>query len=81
MVATEALKKIFKDSSDKSTIEIKNKCADCGCDVLVNITSTSGGFGLQGGVLLACLPEGFITKCLNCYKVNSNTYRDDELTS
>ena len=47
----EVLRKIFEANSAKSTIVLKGKCSDCGCETIVNITSTSGGFGLQGGAL------------------------------
>ena len=74
MVDTETLKKVFEENPNKSSIAIKSECVDCGCEVIVNITITSGGFGLQGGVLLKCLPSGFMVKCPDCYKVDSNTH-------
>jgi len=66
----EMLRKIFEANPEKSTIVLKNKCSDCGSDVIINITSTSGGFGLQGGALLGCLSDGYFAKCPACYKVN-----------
>ena len=66
----EMLRKIFEANPSKSTIVLKGKCSDCGSDVIINITSTSGGFGLQGGALLGCLSDGYFAKCPNCYKVN-----------
>ena len=66
----EKLRKIFEANPEKSTIIFKGKCSNCGCEVIVNITSTSGGFGLQGGVLLKYSPDGYCAKCPDCYKVN-----------
>ena len=66
----EILKQIFESNPEKSTIGLKGRCSDCGCDVIINITSTSGGFGLQGGVLLGCSSDGYFAKCPNCYTVN-----------
>jgi hypothetical protein len=66
----ERLKKIFKASPEKSTIILKDKCSDCGCDVVIKITSTSGGYGLQGGALLGCSTDGYFVKCPKCYRLN-----------
>ena len=74
------IKKICEANTEKSTIVLKGKCLDCGCETIVNIISTSGGFGLQCGVLLKCLPDGHFAKCPDCYKVNQNenNYRKKE---
>jgi hypothetical protein len=64
------LKKMFEANLEKSTIVLKGKCSDCGCDVIVNITSTSGGFGMQGGALFKCSPDEYLMKCPDCYQVN-----------
>jgi len=66
----EMLRKIFEANPEKSTIVLKDKCSDCGADVIINITSTSGGFGLQGGALLGRLSDGYFAKCPTCYKIN-----------
>ncbi len=68
----ETLKKICEANTEKSTIVLKGKCSDCGCKTIVNITSTAGGFGLQGGVLFKSSPDGYFAKCPDCYKVNQN---------
>jgi hypothetical protein len=47
----EILKKMFEDNPEKSTLVLKEKCSDCGIDTSIEITPTSSGFGLQGGVL------------------------------
>lgn len=65
------LNNIFKANPDKSTIVLKGKCSDCGCDVVINITSTSGGFGLMGGALYESSPNGYFIKCPNCHQVNT----------
>ena len=44
-------------------------CHDCYCDVEVNITKTSGGYGLQGGVLCETNPQNIYVLCLNCCEV------------
>lgn len=63
----EILGKMFESHPEKSVILLKDKCSDCGREVTINITPTSGGFGLQGGALFKCLSNGYLTKCPNCY--------------
>ena len=62
----EIIRKIFEANPAKSTIVLKSKCSDCGCETIVNITSTSGGFGLQGGALFKCSSDGYLVKCPAC---------------
>jgi hypothetical protein len=66
----EILKNMFKTKPEKSTIVIKGKCSDCGSETTIEITPTSGGFGLQGGALFKCSSDGFFMKCSDCYKDN-----------
>ena len=66
----EILRKIFEDNPEKSTIVLKGKCADCGCDVKIEITPTAGGFGLLGGSLFKISPDEYFAKCPNCSKNN-----------
>ncbi len=65
----EMFKKIFK-TNPKKPIVLKSKCSDCRDDVIIKITSTSEGFGIQGGALLGCSPNTYFIKCSDCYKVN-----------
>ena len=67
----EILKKMFEANPGKSNIVIKTKCSQCGCKVSIEITPTSGGFGLQGGILLKCSPDEYLAKCPVCYQVSS----------
>jgi hypothetical protein len=64
------LRNIFEANPGKSTIALKSTCSDCGYDVIIHITSTSGGFGLQGGALFERSPNGYFAKCSDCYKIN-----------
>ena len=63
------LRKLFEDNPHKTTIAVNGKCSDCGKNVKINITSTSGGFGLQGGALFKCTSGGYYIKCSDCYKI------------
>jgi len=51
VIMIEISKKMFEDNPEKSTIVLKENCSDCGCDTIIEITPTSGGFGVQGGIL------------------------------
>ena len=63
------LRKLFEANPDKTRIAVNGKCSDCGKNVKINITSTSGGFGLQGGALFKCSSGGYYIKCSDCYKI------------
>ena len=62
----EILRKIFDANPEKSTIVLNGKCSDCGCKTILEITATSGGFGLQGGVLFKSSTDKYIVKCPAC---------------
>ena len=65
----EILRKIFEANHEKSAIALKCKCSDCGCETIIEITSTSGGFGLQGGFLFKSSPNDYFAKCPDCTKL------------
>ena len=68
IIMIEILKKMFKNNPKKSTIVLKEKCSDCGCDTIIEITLTSSGFGLMGGVLFKSSNDKYIAKCPACYE-------------
>jgi Zn finger protein HypA/HybF involved in hydrogenase expression len=63
----EILRKMFETNPEKSTIVLKDECSDCGCETIIEITPTSEGFGLQGGVLFKSSTDNYIVKCPACY--------------
>jgi len=67
------LKKKFAANPGKSIIQIKENCSDCGREIIVNITSTTGGYGIQGAFFIQCSPEAYDAKCPDCYSANSKT--------
>jgi len=72
----EILRKMFKANPKKSTIELIEKCSDCGRETIIEVTPTSKGFGLQGGFLLKCPPDGYLAKCPACYEANPKNESD-----
>ena len=67
----EILKELFNGNPDKSKIEVNDTYSDCKRDVILEITLTAGGFGLQGGALFKSSAGGYYAKCPDCYKINS----------
>lgn len=65
------LRKIFEANPEKSTIIINGKCSDCGRAMVVEIVPTSGGYGLQGGILARSSFGKYSITCPECYKFNS----------
>ena len=66
----EILRTLFEANPEKSTIVLNGKCSDCGGETIIEITPTSGGFGLKGGALLKYSPGDYLMKCHDCYQVN-----------
>ena len=66
----ELFRKLFESNPEKSTIVLNGKCSDCGCYTLIEITATSGGFGLQGGALSKLSPDDYLIKCHDCYNTD-----------
>ena len=71
------LRKMFDVNPEKSTIVLNGKCSDCGCETIIEVTPTSVGFGMMGGVLFKSSNDKYITKCPACYekhfKIDDNT--------
>jgi len=74
----EILRKMFKANPEKSKIVLKEKCSDCGRETIIEITATSGGFGMMGGALFKISPDKYIAKCPACYKAHSKMAPDQE---
>ncbi len=66
----ELLRKMFESNPEKSKIILIDKCSDCLCETIIEITLTSGGFGLQGGILTKCSPDVYLVKCNSCHEAN-----------
>jgi len=67
------LRKIFEANPEKSTIIINGKCSECERTLIVEIKPTSGGYGLQGGILVKSSLEAYFITCPKCYRLSSKT--------
>lgn len=68
----EILKKMFEANPGESTVVLKDKCSCCGRETIIEITPTSVGFGLQGGILRECSIDEYFVVCNTCYRVVPN---------
>jgi hypothetical protein len=77
----EILKRMFEANPEKSTITINDKCSNCGCETILEITPTSGGFGIQGGVLYKSSNDNFIVTCPACIGATPKIHDNSRLKS
>ena len=68
LVQLKTLNLIFSDKKDQKRLVSDGRCCDCGHPVNIGITRTSGGFGLDGGVLYEPRPGQIVSKCPDCYR-------------
>jgi hypothetical protein len=68
IIGVESLDKMFARNDAASHCTYEGKCYSCGCDVEVEITKTSGGYGLQGGALYEPNPQNLLVLCKDCYE-------------
>ncbi|MGD8449963.1 MAG: hypothetical protein PVJ06_10320 [Desulfobacterales bacterium] len=73
IIEIQALKKLFEDRPIKSTVTLNCKCSICGNEIILYITLTSGGFGLNGGFLLEHGSGKYLVACCNCYDLDKKT--------
>ena len=66
----EILKELFNGKPEKSKVVLNHRCLDCKSEVIIQITLTEGGFGLQGGALFKSPSGGYYAKCPDCYNLS-----------
>lgn len=67
IVGIETLKKMAEQNNNAKKFSYECLCHHCGCDVEIKITKTSGGYGLQGGVLYQPNDGNLLALCVDCY--------------
>lgn len=68
------LQGIFKGSPKKAEVDLSDTCSDCKNEVVIKITPTTEGFGLQGGALFKNSKGGYYAKCPHCYEANRKIF-------
>ena len=67
LVSLDTLIKLFGDNTPDRPVIINKTCSECGCDIEIELNKTSGGFGLQGGILIE-LNGHIAADCPKCYE-------------
>jgi hypothetical protein len=67
LISLDTLGQLTRENPNKNPVLIKRNCRQCGCDLEIEIHKTSGGFGLQGGILLES-DKQILADCLKCYE-------------
>lgn len=67
IIQIDSLHQICNQSNCATHFKYTDKCTSCGLDVEIEITKTSGGYGLIGGVLYEPEPKVILAICADCY--------------
>lgn len=70
LITVKLLNEMSEHNNSAQYFTYRGQCYYCGRDVEVEITKTSGGYGLQGGVLCGSKPEGIFVCCIDCQVKN-----------
>jgi len=67
IIKVETLNGMFERNNNAGYFCIEGKCNHCECNAKVEITRTSGGYGLQGGVLYESNTRKSPILCSKCF--------------
>ena len=67
IISVESLNKLFERNNNPQTYTYRDKCQTCGSLTTIEISKTSGGYGLIGGVLYETDLDNLIALCVRCY--------------
>ena len=81
IIEVEALHRMFAQHSGEKFHVYREECLRCGFEAKVEITRTSGGYGFQGGVLVAD-QQNYSILCRDCFQKSddSNDYWSDPIS-
>jgi hypothetical protein len=68
MIEVESINEIFEQHNVSCHYQYNGICHNCRCSVEIEITKTSGGYGLNGGILYESNPDKFLVQCLDCHE-------------
>ena len=68
IIGVKSIEKLFAQNSNPKQYNFQGNCHHCGCSVEVEITKTSIGYGMLGGVLYEPNPQNFLALCEACYE-------------
>jgi hypothetical protein len=67
IISIESIIGMFENNNDPNQCVYRGQCRDCGGEVEITITKTSGGYGLDGGILYEQNPKGVWALCDDCF--------------
>ena len=67
IIRIESLNRLFERNDNPHTYTYRGKCQTCGSSTNIEISKTSGGYGLLGGVLYETGLDNLIALCARCY--------------
>ena len=70
IIKMESIKRMFEQNDASENFTCEGQCHSCHCDVKIEIEKTSGGYGLNGGVIYEQDSDDFVFICENCHKLN-----------
>lgn len=68
MIKVDSINEIFERHNDAYHYHYNGMCHNCRCSVDIKINKTSGGYGLNGGILYESNPDKFLVQCLDCHE-------------
>ena len=77
VITLESINKIFEQNKNPATFTLQGRCDVCGCSLKIEITKTSGGYGLLGGMLCEPDTENYIALCVGCYEKSGKLKASD----
>lgn len=81
MIKIESLNCMWNQFKIAHHFKYIGKCSNCGSDVQIEITKTSGGYGFLGGVFCESYSKAPIALCEDCYKKSRVKTADMELNA
>ena len=73
LTLVEKIKKMFIDDSESNLILVDGECHICGEKTIIEIAKTSGGFGINGGMLQEIHQNQLNIFCIDCYLNSKST--------
>lgn len=67
IISLKSLRSLFNRNGNADTVNYHCECYKCGHRIEIEIVRTSGGFGLQGGVLYESHSASLHAECDDCY--------------
>ena len=77
VITLASLNRFFEQNKNPATCTYRDRCNICGCLVKIEITKTSGGYGLLGGMLYEPDTENYISLCVGCYEKSGKLMASD----